>query len=79
MVTTEQAKDLPSGIEPLVLWRPSESDPEDASTIEVDGRVLQYLRPHQREGVQFMFECVTGMRDFDGRGCILADDMGLVC
>ncbi len=24
-----------------------------------------------------MFECVTGMRDFDGHGCILADDMGL--
>ena len=25
--------------------------------------------------VQFMFECVMGLRGFDGSGCILADDM----
>ena len=24
-----------------------------------------------------MFECVMGLRDFNGTGCILADDMGL--
>ncbi|CAN0478280.1 unnamed protein product, partial [Laminaria digitata] len=24
-----------------------------------------------------MFECVMGMREFEGSGCILADDMGL--
>jgi DNA repair and recombination RAD54-like protein len=24
-----------------------------------------------------MFECVTGLKEFDGNGCILADDMGL--
>ena len=35
------------------------------------------LRPHQREGVQFLFECTMGLRGFDGEGCILADDMGL--
>ena len=35
----------------------------------------QFLRPHQREGVQFMFECVCGLRKFGGQGCILADDM----
>lgn len=35
------------------------------------------LRPHQREGVQFLFECTMGLRGFDGQGCILADDMGL--
>jgi hypothetical protein len=28
----------------------------------------QFLRPHQREGVQFMFECVTGLRSFAGQG-----------
>ena len=47
--------------------------------LAVDRQIHLLDRPHQREGVQFMFECVTGMRDFDGRGCILADDMGLVC
>ena len=39
--------------------------------------IAKFLRPHQREGVQFMFECVMGLRDFQGKGCILADDMGL--
>jgi len=39
--------------------------------------LAKWLRSHQREGVKFMYECVMGMRDFDGQGCILADDMGL--
>mmetsp|Transcript_9495 Transcript_9495/g.13456 ORF Transcript_9495/g.13456 Transcript_9495/m.13456 type:complete len:1151 (+) Transcript_9495:176-3628(+) len=39
--------------------------------------LAKWLRPHQREGVAFMYECVMGLRDFDGNGCILADDMGL--
>jgi DNA repair and recombination protein RAD54 and RAD54-like protein len=37
----------------------------------------KWLRPHQREGVKFMYECVMGLKDFEGNGCILADDMGL--
>lgn len=39
--------------------------------------LAKWLRPHQREGVQFMYECVMGLKDFPGAGCILADDMGL--
>lgn len=39
--------------------------------------LAKWLRPHQREGVSFMYECVMGLRDFSGAGCILADDMGL--
>lgn len=37
------------------------------------------LRPHQVEGVQFLFDCLMGIRSssFKGNGCILADDMGL--
>nr|GEZ33094.1 protein chromatin remodeling 25 [Tanacetum cinerariifolium] len=30
-----------------------------------------------REGVQFMFECVSGLCSADINGCIMADDMGL--
>ena len=37
--------------------------------------LTRWLRPHQREGVQFMFECVAGVRQNGGNGCILADDM----
>lgn len=27
--------------------------------------------------MRFVFECLMGLKDFDGYGCILADDMGL--
>ena len=48
-----------------------------AAPVEVDGFLCRWLRPHQREGVQFCFDCVMGLREYDGAGCILADDMGL--
>lgn len=66
---------LPPGIDPLILWTP----PPEAGgqAVRVDDALTRFLRPHQREGVQFMFECVTGLRGFQGQGCILADDMGL--
>lgn len=59
---------------PLVLWQ-SEEDP--TWQVVVPEIVGKFLRPHQREGVQFMFDCVAQVRGFDGMGCILADDMGL--
>lgn len=60
--------------EPLVLW----IDPNDSEhKVEVIPELACRLRPHQREGVQFLFECTMGLRGFDGQGCILADDMGL--
>ena len=45
--------------------------------VVVDPHLAKKLRPHQREGVQFMYDCIMGVRDFDGTGCILADEMGL--
>uniref|UniRef100_M4BTC1 Uncharacterized protein n=1 Tax=Hyaloperonospora arabidopsidis (strain Emoy2) TaxID=559515 RepID=M4BTC1_HYAAE len=59
---------------PLVLWQ-SETDPE--RKVVVPEIVGNFLRPHQREGVQFMFDCVCQIKGFEGQGCILADDMGL--
>jgi DNA repair and recombination RAD54-like protein len=38
---------------------------------------FQVLRPHQREGVAFMYDCVTGVRIENSFGCIMADEMGL--
>ncbi|EFN53964.1 hypothetical protein CHLNCDRAFT_136249 [Chlorella variabilis] len=66
---------LPPGVDPLVLWAPPAG--AEGEPVRVDDMLTQFLRPHQREGVQFMFECVTGLRSFQGQGCILADDMGL--
>ena len=43
--------------------------------VVVDPIIAKKLRPHQREGVIFMYESVMGMRKHDGQGCILADEM----
>lgn len=45
--------------------------------VVVDPLLCNILRPHQREGVKFMYECVTGVRIEDAYGCIMADEMGL--
>ena len=45
--------------------------------VEVDGFLCRWLRSHQREGTQFLFDCIMGLREYEGAGCILADDMGL--
>ncbi|KAF3428155.1 hypothetical protein E2986_04997 [Frieseomelitta varia] len=45
--------------------------------VVVDPILCNILRPHQREGVKFMYECVTGKRIEGAYGCIMADEMGL--
>ncbi|GER56642.1 DNA repair and recombination protein RAD54 [Striga asiatica] len=76
----EESASLPTGVEPLVLWLPDESKESDSdlTPIVVDPLLVKFLRPHQREGVQFMFDCVSGtLSAANIHGCILADDMGL--
>jgi len=45
--------------------------------VVIDPRLAKVLRPHQVEGVKFMYRCVTGMIDELANGCIMADEMGL--
>ncbi|KAH9511341.1 DNA repair and recombination protein RAD54-like [Dermatophagoides farinae] len=45
--------------------------------VVVDPVLCNVLRPHQHEGVKFMWDCVTGVRINDQSGCIMADEMGL--
>jgi len=45
--------------------------------VVIDPRLSKVLRPHQIEGVKFMYRCVTGMIDEKANGCIMADEMGL--
>lgn len=61
----------------LVMPRPK-SVPKGKQIVDVvmDPFLGRHLRPHQREGVQFMYECVMGMKE-SGEGCLLADEMGL--
>ncbi|BDA44096.1 DNA repair and recombination protein RAD54B [Coccomyxa sp. Obi] len=48
-----------------------------AAPVVVDPYLGKHLRPHQREGVQFLYECVMGLREVGRFGAVLADDMGL--
>ena len=55
------------------------SVPRGKRTVDVvvDPLLSKHLREHQRVGVQFLYECVMGIRPFAGEGAILADEMGL--
>ncbi len=70
----------------LVLYSPPEVSEHDKLKLDssklpvhvvVDPLLSKVLRPHQREGVKFMYDCVTGVRIPDSHGCIMADEMGL--
>jgi len=61
----------------MVLWTPPPDDQEGRLEVLVDPDVSRILREHQRIGVQFLYDCLMGLKDFNGNGCILADDMGL--
>ncbi|KAF5370698.1 hypothetical protein D9758_002095 [Tetrapyrgos nigripes] len=45
--------------------------------VVLDPILARRMRPHQIEGVKFMYESVMGLRKHEGFGCILADEMGL--
>ncbi|GAA5943700.1 DNA-dependent ATPase RAD54 [Sporobolomyces koalae] len=45
--------------------------------VVIDPIVGNKLRPHQVEGVKFLYRCTTGMTDENAFGCIMADEMGL--
>ncbi|KAK3847096.1 MAG: SNF2 family DNA-dependent ATPase domain-containing protein [Linnemannia gamsii] len=88
--TPPQPRHNPDALHALLLPRPSSSHPRvvkggnkrppgDVGLVDVvvDPLLGQYLRPHQREGVRFMYECVMQMKDINGQGAILADEMGL--
>ena len=46
-------------------------------SVVVDPIIGDKLRPHQRAGVAFLYDCVTGERMPGYNGAILADEMGL--
>ncbi|CAL1704639.1 unnamed protein product [Somion occarium] len=45
--------------------------------VVIDPRLTKVLRPHQVEGVKFLYKCTTGMVVENQYGCIMADEMGL--
>ncbi|XP_050423304.1 DNA repair and recombination protein RAD54-like isoform X1 [Adelges cooleyi] len=76
----------PTAPDALILYTPPQISAHELLKIEkdkvqvhvvVDPALSKILRPHQREGVKFMYECVTGVRIENAYGCIMADEMGL--
>ena len=61
------------------VFKSPQHAPDGRQLVDVvmDPLLGKQLRHHQVEGVKFLYECVMGLRDFAGEGCILADDMGL--
>ena len=45
--------------------------------VVVDPKLGKILRPHQVEGVKFLYNCTTGRVLRQAKGCIMADEMGL--
>ena len=45
--------------------------------VVIDPRLAKILRPHQIEGVKFLYKATTGRLQADAYGCIMADEMGL--
>jgi len=43
--------------------------------VVVDPLLCKVLRPHQREGVKFMYDCVTGVTIPGSHGAIMADEV----
>ena len=57
-------------------------DVRTACPVVCDPFIAKFLRPHQRDGLKFMFECVMGLRasahtNKAHTGCLLAHEMGL--
>lgn len=57
-------------------------DVKTSCAVVVDPFIAKFLRPHQRDGVKFMYECVMGLRasvhtNKAHTGCLLAHEMGL--
>jgi len=60
-----------------ILGLKKEVDDHPKVPVVIDPRLAKVLRPHQVEGVKFLYRCVTGLIDEKANGCIMADEMGL--
>ncbi|KAJ1676499.1 DNA repair and recombination protein RAD54-like, partial [Spiromyces aspiralis] len=59
-----------------ILNKARDGESEEVAVV-LDPVIGRKLRPHQVDGVKFMFDCVTGRKVENAYGCIMADEMGL--
>ncbi|XP_050421468.1 DNA repair and recombination protein RAD54B-like isoform X2 [Adelges cooleyi] len=50
---------------------------QEVTPVALESFLAKCLRPHQREGIIFLYCCVVGLKHPDYFGAILADEMGL--
>lgn len=74
LVRTPEPQLPPLEYEKLVLPGPNIPG---VKTVEVDPLLTKHLKPHQREGVAFVYSCLLGLRLENYFGALLADEMGL--
>ncbi|AOW01360.1 YALI0B07513p [Yarrowia lipolytica CLIB122] len=80
--TVEEMRTIPKkltlaeilGISPRDKQKPKEY-PE--VPVVIDPKLAKILRPHQVEGVKFLYRATTGLINPKAHGCIMADEMGL--
>ncbi|KAH0274803.1 hypothetical protein KCU91_g5025, partial [Aureobasidium melanogenum] len=63
------------GLNEVPLYAPDDVDPSRHVYLNPD--IAKRLKPHQIEGVKFMWREITAPEDEDGQGCLLAHTMGL--
>lgn len=65
----------PDGPDAMVLNRAAwEQNKEEVCPVVLDPKLYKCMRPHQREGVQFLYDCTMHVNR-GKQGCILADQM----
>ncbi|KRY65310.1 DNA repair and recombination protein RAD54B [Trichinella pseudospiralis] len=52
-------------------------DGRQCREVPVDSSLAKNLRPHQKEGILFLYKCIIGYYSTERCGAILADEMGL--
>ncbi|KAF9454567.1 hypothetical protein P691DRAFT_312855 [Macrolepiota fuliginosa MF-IS2] len=60
-----------------ILGENGEKEKVPKVPVVIDPQLSKVLRPHQIEGVRFLYKCTTGMVVENQYGCIMADEMGL--
>ncbi|KAG9721128.1 hypothetical protein KCU59_g17286, partial [Aureobasidium melanogenum] len=63
------------GLNEVPLYAPDDVNPSRHVYLNPD--IAKRLKPHQIEGVKFMWREITAPEDEDGQGCLLAHTMGL--
>ncbi|EPY54096.1 ATP-dependent DNA helicase Rdh54 [Schizosaccharomyces cryophilus OY26] len=74
---SQQPRHDPSAAGSLVMQRPIPWNDEEHVDVVVDTFLSKRLQPHQRDGVCFLYNSLTGINSKYGHCAILADEMGL--